>query len=100
MHSTSGFYVDVLGTGFLAWTKTIKCYPVNLNSSVPWDPASRDCLRAMRSYIGEGYYTKLAALWSQETSKASSAPHLSAENVMLMITLGSFSLLFPLWTPC
>ncbi|KAG1788530.1 uncharacterized protein HD556DRAFT_1496793 [Suillus plorans] len=24
-----GFYVDLLDTGFLAWTKTIKCYPVN-----------------------------------------------------------------------
>jgi proteasome activator subunit 4 len=45
----------------------------------------------MRNYTAEGYYTQLAALWSQETSKTSSTPHLNAENVMFMITLGSSS---------
>jgi len=92
MYSTSGFYVDVLDTGFLAWTKTIKCYPVNLNRPVLWDAESSECVQAIRNYIGEGYYTQLAVLWSQETSKKSSTPQLHAANVMLMYTLGSSSL--------
>ncbi|KAG2062138.1 hypothetical protein BDR06DRAFT_978583 [Suillus hirtellus] len=87
MRFISGFYVDLLDTGFLAWTKTIKCYPVNLTNSVSWDLASRQCLQAMRSCIGKGYFTQLATLWSQESSKASGSPHLHAENVIFMITL-------------
>ncbi|KAG2149717.1 armadillo-type protein [Suillus cothurnatus] len=87
VHEIDGFYVDLVDTGFLAWTKTIKCYPVNLTNSVPWDSASRQCLQAMHSFIGEGYLTQLATLWSQESSKASGSPHLHAENVIFMITL-------------
>ncbi|KAG1757297.1 hypothetical protein EDB19DRAFT_1924203 [Suillus lakei] len=71
INEVDGFYVDLLDTGFLAWTKTIKCYPVNLTNSVPWDSAVKT----------------LAILWSQESSKASSSPHLHAENVIFMITL-------------
>lgn len=87
VHEVDGFYVDLLDTGFLAWKKTIKCYPVNLTSSVPLDSASRQCLQAMCSIIGEGYFAQLATLWSQESSKASGSPHLHAENVNFMITL-------------
>ncbi|KAG1755009.1 uncharacterized protein EDB91DRAFT_1096702 [Suillus paluster] len=87
VNEVNGFYVDLLDTGFLAWTKTIKCYPVNLTNSVPWDSASRECLQAMHDFIGNGYYAQLATLWSQESTKASSSPHLHAENVIFMITL-------------
>ncbi|KAF8559342.1 hypothetical protein OG21DRAFT_1402974 [Imleria badia] len=82
---SSGSFVDKFETGFLTWTTTIRGY-IPADSAQPrvWDASSSESLAIISDYIGKDYYSKLAALWSQETDNNTGASDLRSENVLFI----------------
>ncbi|KAF9243864.1 hypothetical protein BU15DRAFT_71975 [Melanogaster broomeanus] len=82
----SDFYVDKFETGFLTWTSTIRAYVSPSEQPIAWGPSSAESLAIIREYTDKDYYTKLAVLWSQETSD-NAASDLRSENVLFIKTI-------------
>lgn len=86
------FYVDKLGTGFLAWTSRVKAYrPVGSGESpFTWESASQPLLQAMREVVTSGtFFSQLATLLGQESSKNPTTLKMRSENVTFMKSLGA-----------
>ncbi|OBZ79732.1 Proteasome activator complex subunit 4A [Grifola frondosa] len=83
-------FVDKIETGFIAWTSTVKGYravPAGL-SPFSWEVASRPALKAMSDVMNhDNFFTFLALLWGQESSKSGGTPELRAENVIFFKSL-------------
>ncbi|KAJ7129977.1 hypothetical protein C8R43DRAFT_1025251 [Mycena crocata] len=82
-------YVDKINTGFLLWSSSVKGYaPVKgETSAVSWEAPSQPSLRALADLmLKDEYFSKLAALWSQESIK-SGGVDLRGDNVAYIKTL-------------
>ncbi|KAG9314593.1 hypothetical protein JVU11DRAFT_5396 [Chiua virens] len=77
------FFVDKFETGFLTWTSTVRGYIIS-NQPIGWDVSSSESLAIISEYTGKEYYSKLAALWSQETENSSGTADLRSENVLFV----------------
>ncbi|KAL1690120.1 hypothetical protein GGG16DRAFT_125867 [Schizophyllum commune] len=81
--SENSYFVDKLDTGFLLWTPTVKAYkPILDPKYIPqWEEASQPCLQAIRDVVtAKDYLSKLAALWSQESSRTNVLTEFRSDN--------------------
>ncbi|KAG6889358.1 hypothetical protein C0995_001423 [Termitomyces sp. Mi166 len=87
---TGGLYVDKIRTGFLAWTSIIKAYrAVEDSSGIQFESESQSCLTVIRDVVSNAdYYSKLLALWSQESGKSGGTIELRKENILFIKSLG------------
>ncbi|KAI0961210.1 hypothetical protein AcV7_000369 [Taiwanofungus camphoratus] len=85
----SDFYVDKIETGFVVWPQTIKAYrAVNECSPFSWEVPSRPALHAMSRVFSENnFFSTLALLWGQESSRNSITPELRPDNINFMKSL-------------
>lgn len=60
----------------------------NSTQPIVWDGSSSESLAIIREYIGKDYYSKLAALWSQETDNNAGVSDLRPENVLFVKSIG------------
>lgn len=84
------FYVDKLVTGFLAWSKDVSAYRIPPESGpvFSWETASLPALKAIHDGISQDrWFEKLAALYGQESNRASSNGDLRAENISFIKSL-------------
>lgn len=91
------FYVDKLGTGFLVWSDKVKAYrPVGPGDSpFTWESSSQELLHALRDVVtGQTYFTQLAMLLAQESSKNPTTLKLRSENVTFVKSLGTLYVSF------
>jgi proteasome activator subunit 4 len=88
----SGYFVDKLETGFLAWAKTINVYtPGDSNAPIVWDPSSAPALQAMHDVLSQdGFIAQLASLWGQESGKSNATLALRTENVLVIKYIGNW----------
>ncbi|KAJ2920211.1 hypothetical protein MD484_g84, partial [Candolleomyces efflorescens] len=88
--SESGYFVDKLETGFLAWAKTVIVYtPCDAGAPIVWDPSSAPALQAIQDVLlQDGFIAQLAALWAQESGKSNATLALRTENVLVIKYLG------------
>lgn len=86
------FYVEKLGTGFLAWKPTVKGYVApSGDEGVQWEAESQATLDAMTSAMAEDdYFLKLAQLWSQESSRKDGTTEIRGDNVTFFKSLGQY----------
>jgi hypothetical protein len=86
----SGYYIDKIRTGFLAWTPSVKAYKViGKTSGLTWETSSQECLRVIGENVTRnGYFQRLSLLWSQESSKTSGRIELRSENMAYIKSLG------------
>lgn len=56
---------------------------------IVWDESSSESLATISKYAGKDYYSKLAALWSQETENNANVSDLRPENVLFVKSIGS-----------
>ncbi|TDL28791.1 hypothetical protein BD410DRAFT_863415 [Rickenella mellea] len=87
----SRVYIDKITTGFLVWGKSVKAYALP-GSGPPfdWDKSSDGALTAFGDGLANGsFFSTLAALWSQESSRAGSTAELTLrlENVIFIKTI-------------
>ncbi|KZW02117.1 ARM repeat-containing protein [Exidia glandulosa HHB12029] len=107
---TPTFYVDKLLTGFVAWSKEVPAYrlPPEQGPVFTWEQASQPALLAIQEVISqEGWFDKLAALYAQESNRASSNGDLRQDNITFIKSLVKMfegqhlekllSILEPLW---
>lgn len=84
-------YFDKLTTGFVAWGTSIKGYrsaPSN-ESALKWERPSEPALRALNEAMdGTSYFTQLASLLGQESTKNPTTLELRAEHVIFMKSIG------------
>ncbi|KAH8100456.1 ARM repeat-containing protein [Cristinia sonorae] len=82
-------YVDKLTTGFLAWGPSIKTYrAVASQSPFQWEAESQPALEAIRTTISSGeFYSTLATLLGQESTRNPTVLELRGEHVMFMKSL-------------
>ena len=88
------YYVHKLGTGFLVWSKTVKAYrPVGSGDSpFTWEEASQPALQAMKEFVtSKTFFSQLAVLFGQESSKNPTTLKLRTENVVFIKSLGMSS---------
>ncbi|KAL1709113.1 hypothetical protein EV121DRAFT_267575 [Schizophyllum commune] len=81
--SENSYFVDKLDTGFLLWTPTVKAYkPILDPKYIPqWEETSQPCLQAIRDVVtAKDYLSKLAALWSQESSRTNVLTEFRSDN--------------------
>ncbi|KAG6381418.1 armadillo-type protein [Boletus reticuloceps] len=78
-------FIDKLETGFLTWTTTIRGYTMP-DSAQPtmWDASSAESLAIINEHTSKDYYSKLVALWSQETDNTTGVSDLRPENVLFI----------------
>ncbi|KAJ2928817.1 hypothetical protein H1R20_g8194, partial [Candolleomyces eurysporus] len=88
--SESGYFVDKLETGFLAWARTITVYtPGDNNVPVALDPSSTPVLQAIHGVLSQdGFISQLASLWGQESGKSNTTLALRTENVLVIKYIG------------
>ncbi|KAL0578024.1 Proteasome activator BLM10 [Marasmius crinis-equi] len=86
----SRFFIDKIQTGFVSWKPVLKGYlPPTEETIIKWEPDSSASLQKVEELINaDGFYDKLAGLWSQESSKANSTMELRSDNVLLIKSLG------------
>jgi proteasome activator subunit 4 len=86
----SGYYIDKIRTGFLAWTPSVKAYKVvGQTSGLSWEASSQQCLRVIAENVTRNdYFKRLSLLWSQESSKTSGRIELRSENMAYIKSLG------------
>ena len=53
-----------------------------------WDASSSESLAIISEYTDKDYYSKLVALWSQETDNNTGASDLRSENVLFIKSIG------------
>lgn len=74
----------------MTWTTTIRGYTTPDSAQpIVWDAPSSESLAIISEYTGKDYYSKLAALWSQETDNIAGAADLRPENVLFIKSIGS-----------
>lgn len=87
-------YVDKLNTGFLTWGNSIKAYrsaPPD-SSAFTWEASSQTTLQALSDALSSPtYFTQLASLLGQESTKNPATLELRAEHVIFMKSLGMLS---------
>lgn len=83
-------YVDKINTGFLLWAPSVKGYKfVGDTSALSWESPSQPSLRAISELMmKDGYFQKLATLWSQESGRSGGNVDLRGDNVAYIKTLG------------
>ncbi|KAG7099513.1 hypothetical protein E1B28_001358 [Marasmius oreades] len=87
------FFIDKIQTGFLAWKATLKGYKVPTEDSlIQWELDSSSTLRKINEITGGAdFFDKLAALWSQESSKANASMELRSDHVLFIKGLAKTS---------
>ncbi|KAF9073820.1 hypothetical protein BDP27DRAFT_1318212 [Rhodocollybia butyracea] len=78
--SPETIYVDKIRTGFLSWTREIKGYNPANDAPIVWEEAP--FLQVIKTMIYSDHFSKLLALWSQESTKANAVVELRSENVL------------------
>jgi proteasome activator subunit 4 len=87
----NSYYVHKLNTGFLVWEKAVKAYrPVGPGSSpFTWETSSQPALQAIKDVVSGGsFWSQLALLFGQESSKNPTTLKLRTENVTFVKSLG------------
>lgn len=90
----SDVYFDKVPTGFLTWTEDIKGYAKVGDGHSPfiWESGSQAALDAFAEVLGDKeFFSKLIALWSQESTRGDSTPQLRNDHVQFMKSIGTSS---------
>lgn len=97
MAGYSEVYFDKVPTGFLTWTEDIKGYAKVGEGPSPftWESESQPALDTFAEVLGDGeFFSKVIALWAQESTRGDSTPQLRNDHVQFMKSIGMFSMSF------
>ena len=93
-HIDSGFYLDKIQTGFLAWTTTIDVHePAEGHAPFQWDSEENRQVIA-DAFEQDDFIQKLMGLLGQESSSGSTTLSVRNENASLFKYLGALTYLF------
>ncbi|KAI0067754.1 hypothetical protein BV25DRAFT_1834775 [Artomyces pyxidatus] len=85
--ASDSLYVDKVSSGFLSWGPHTKAY-ISTSPLIAWADDCQPALEAISAVISRSdYYTKLTALWGQESGRNTSTPQIRTENVTFIKTL-------------
>lgn len=88
--SSRGPFIDKVPTGFVVWSSSLKAYTPADQTASPfvWQKQCQPTLKAIGNVLGTEYYSKLSALWSQESNKEKKSTELRPENAAFIKTIG------------